>query len=798
MSRRAVSLAAITLALLPAGAAASPYIHAHRGGSLVRADGKQRARYPENSQAAFRAAAAAGYVLELDAKLTADGVPVVLHDATLERTTNCEGAVAAQTAVELREDCELDLLGTAEVSRQLRPADARRAPVPTLAEVLRLAGRRGASINLEVKNIPTDPDFELGDAFAESVAKTVRASGFPPSRLIVQSFWPLNLDVFEADPYFADAETSLLTLRDPPTPLNQVGPAFARARGYEWVSPQWPIDELGGLTTAAYIAEAHALGLRVVPFTLDDAESVREATLAGVDAVITNDPAMGRRVIARAGPARPRIPPPPSQAECLGARAGLHGPPVVARSPAPGAPRVFAMQFMQELRHVRSYSSFRTKIECTIREYVVPRMARGRPNLVAFNEDVGLMTIATGSRGSSARALFEEPASGPSCEPQGVPCGVLLSLAAVTASYGGPLAAYLGRFAPDLQPLSAAFVSATDTFARGWMQVFSDMARRYGIYILGSNNQAPFRESVDPSEIAAFADPDRPRPESVFVATSPRVYNEVFMWGPEDVNHEGPTPLRNVVTTNRKVPLTPIEETIQLAPGASTGPDAIENLRPYRLPETRARIGFATSLPAFIYGHELGAPQPLDPCSDTASFYMQCMDRLGVNLVIQDEANPGRWAGPAGEGTYQPLEWMRSTWRAVADPSAGFTYNVTPHMVGNLADLAFDGQTAITQRGLRGRRRCTYVGNSSFQPAAPENDPLRLRPYAGRKREFLAIAPWVVPDAPRARLRATSIALAPGSGAPTENDYLETAVVADLPFPALARRANCVGVRGGG
>ena len=798
MSWRAVSAAAIALALLPAGATASPYVHAHRGGSLVSVDGKQRPRYPENSPAAFRAAAEAGYVLELDVKLTADGVAVVVHDATLERTTDCEGTVASLTAAELREDCELDLLGTAEVSRRLPPHDARRVPVPTLAEVLRLARRRRASINLEVKNVPTDPDFEIGDAFAESVANTVRASGFPPSRLIVQSFWPLNLDVFEADPYFGNAETSLLTLRDPPTPLNQVGPAFARARGYEWVSPEWPIDPLGGLTTAAYIAEAHALGLRVVPFTLDAPKSVRAATLAGVDAVITNDPAMARRVIARATPPRPRIPPPPSPSDCRQVRAGLRAPPIEAYSPAPGAPRVFAMQFMQELRHVRSYASFRTKIECTIREYVVPRMARGRSNLVAFNEDVGLMTIATGSRGSGARALFEEPARGPSCEPQGVPCGVLLALGAVTASYGGPLAAYLGRFAPALQPLSAAFVSATDTFARGWMQVFSDMARRYGVYILGSNNQAPFRESFDPSEIAAFADPDQPRPDSVFVATSPRVYNEVFMWGPEDVRREGPSPLRNVVTTNRKVPLTPIEETIQLAPGASTGPDAVENLRPYRLPDTRARIGFATSLPAFIYGHELGTPQPLDPCSDTARFYMQCMDRLGVNLVIQDEANPGRWAGPAGEGTYQPLEWMRSTWRAVADRSAGFTYNVTPHLVGNLADLAFDGQTAITQRGLQGERRCTYVGNTSFQPAAPESDPPRLRPYAGRKREFLAIAPWVVPDAPRAQLRATSVALAPGSGASTENDYLETAVVADLPFPAVEERANCVGVPGGG
>ena len=75
----------------------------------------------------------------------------------------------------------------------------------------------------------------------------------------------------------------------------------------------------------------------------------------------------------------------------------------------------------------------------------------------------------------------------------------------------------------------------TDTFARGFMQTFSDMARRYGVYVLGSNSQAPFRESTDPADVDALADPDLPRPRSVFVATSDSVYNEAFMWAPHDV-----------------------------------------------------------------------------------------------------------------------------------------------------------------------------------------------------------------------------------------------------------------------
>jgi len=358
-------------------------------------------------------------------------------------------------------------------------------------------------------------------------------------------------------------------------------------------------------------------------------------------------------------------------------------------------------------------------------------------------------------------------------------------ISSLLGTYSGPVGAYQTRF-PTLPSISAVFTGGTDTFGRGWMQVFSDMARRYGVYILGSNNQAPFRESVDPSEIDIFRDPDLPRPKSVYVANGPEVYNEAFLWAPYQARVEGPQPLRNVVQQNKKVPLTDIENVLQITNGPSTGADAVENLRPFRLPGTDARLGFATSLPAFIYGDP---PAGTDPCSDTSKYYMRCLDRLGTNVVMQDEANPGPWVSAAP--FWQPLDWMRSTWRAVSDPTVSFSYNVTPHLVGQLGDLVFDGQTAITQRGLRGRG-CNYVGNSRFMPNPPDNDPASLAPYAGPKREFLALVPWVTPDAPRAALRATQAKLAPGSGDRLENDYLETAIAADLPFPPDSRRRNCI------
>ena len=160
-----------------------------------------------------------------------------------------------------------------------------------------------------------------------------------------------------------------------------------------------------------------------------------------------------------------------------------------------------------------------------------------------------------------------------------------------------------------------------------------------------SNDQAPFRRTSDPAAVRALADPDRPRPRSVYVATSPHVGNETFLWGPRDVRRHGPPMLRNVVARNLKVPLTPIEQALALTPGPSTGAAARANLRPYRLPGTRARLGFATSLPAFTYGDP---PAGSDPCTDTARWYMRCLDRLGANVVVQADANPGAWTARTG------------------------------------------------------------------------------------------------------------------------------------------------------
>jgi len=58
-------------------------------------------------------------------------------------------------------------------------------------------------------------------------------------------------------------------------------------------------------------------------------------------------------------------------------------------------------------------ASFRRMIDCMLRQIVVPRMARNRPDVVVFTEDIGLMTIATGSRGKATRDAFASGAVAP-------------------------------------------------------------------------------------------------------------------------------------------------------------------------------------------------------------------------------------------------------------------------------------------------------------------------------------------------------------------------------------------------
>src|SRR4051794_12281716 len=269
---RATLLVAAVSAALAAPAAAAPEIHAHRGGTV--SNGKPT--YSEETLQAYKRAAANGFVLEVDAKLTRDGVPVAVHDATLDRTTTCSGEVRAYTLTRLR-SCRFDVLGSPGGglrTRATKPAGR----IATIAEVLELARLTGSRVNLEIKNLPTDPDWDPTPGYANRIMDVVKAARLNRSQLLIQSFIATNLDV--AKQRIRHVRTSVLALS-----VSDALVTLAKDKGYDYVSPQWPFS-------AAFVRQVHAAGALALPFTLDKRADVRAAARAKVDGLITDDPLM--------------------------------------------------------------------------------------------------------------------------------------------------------------------------------------------------------------------------------------------------------------------------------------------------------------------------------------------------------------------------------------------------------------------------------------------------------------------------------------------------------------------------
>jgi len=260
-----------------------PLVIAHRGWSGIA---------PENTLPAFQLALQAGAdLVELDYHHTADGVPVVIHDATLKRTTD---AAARWTGDGLRL--------TARTLAELRPLDAgawfhpRFAGIaaPTLSEALDLIQATGVTL-IERK---------AGDA--ATLARLLRERGLV-NRVIVQSF---DWDYLRA-----------LRAELPGQVLGALGPR-GRADGRpltpeERILGPAQLDEIAALggriavwsrdVTRNSIIAAQARGLKVWVYTIDDPALFRALVALGVDGVITNEPARAWRTLATTGqpPLRP-------------------------------------------------------------------------------------------------------------------------------------------------------------------------------------------------------------------------------------------------------------------------------------------------------------------------------------------------------------------------------------------------------------------------------------------------------------------------------------------------------------
>ncbi|MCI3919110.1 glycerophosphodiester phosphodiesterase [Paenibacillus sp. TRM 82003] len=229
-------------------------IYAHRGWS---------SKAPENTMAAFRMALEAPYVagLELDVQLSKDGVPVVIHDFTLDRTTNGKGLVKEHTLSELQKLDAGRWFGEAFEGER----------IPTLVEALELAKGRGR-VNIELKTAGL-----LYPGIAEAAVRAIREAGMEKD-VYFTSFD--HVTMVEAKAIAPDIPTGLLVAGRPIALRAQFD-----ATGASVLSIAFPY------ITPDLVREAEAMGIELFAWTLNEKEHIRQvAALDGSIAICTNYP----------------------------------------------------------------------------------------------------------------------------------------------------------------------------------------------------------------------------------------------------------------------------------------------------------------------------------------------------------------------------------------------------------------------------------------------------------------------------------------------------------------------------
>lgn len=226
---------------------------AHRGGGTLA---------PENTLAAFRMGTSHGYrAFECDVKLSADGIPFLLHDATLERTTNGQGLAGRLPWAEL---ARLDAGGW-------HAPQFAGEPLATLEAVAAHVLSEGAALDIEIKPTP-GTERETGRVVAMHAAKLWSRSDLPP---LLSSFQPEALHAAR------DAE-----------------PQLPRALVFDELRTGWfeQVLDLGcvavvtshSLMDAALAAKLHAWGLAAMCFTVNEPRDAHRLLALGIDGIVTD------------------------------------------------------------------------------------------------------------------------------------------------------------------------------------------------------------------------------------------------------------------------------------------------------------------------------------------------------------------------------------------------------------------------------------------------------------------------------------------------------------------------------
>jgi len=217
---------------------------------------------PENTLAAFRLGASHGYrAFECDVKLSADGIPFLLHDATLQRTTSGHGPAAALTWNELS---RLD----AGAWHSRRYAGE---PVPTFAAIARFCLRNDFALDVEIKPSP-GRELETGRVVAATAATLWSSATVPP---LLTSFKPATLQG-----------------------ARETAPQLPRALLLDALRAGW-LDEAKALDCvavvtdyalldAAVLAAIHGAGMRSLVYTVNDPAEAGRLDALGIDGIVTD------------------------------------------------------------------------------------------------------------------------------------------------------------------------------------------------------------------------------------------------------------------------------------------------------------------------------------------------------------------------------------------------------------------------------------------------------------------------------------------------------------------------------
>ena len=243
--------------LLKASTSKSPWIIAHRG---------FRAKYPENTLIAFQAALDAGVtMIELDVTHTRDGKLVVMHDNTLDRTTNGRGPIIEYSLKEVK---KLD------AGSWFNPIFANQH-VPQLEEVLDLINGR-VLINIEIKP-HTDAVPNPSNSIERQVVELINRRKIQ-DKVLISSF---GKNILEKIASLESPPALALISRDP---ADSSTLAFCRRlKIFSW-HPS-PV-----ILTSNQVEAMHAEGLKVFPYNVDTPEQFKQMFDMHVDGLISNDP----------------------------------------------------------------------------------------------------------------------------------------------------------------------------------------------------------------------------------------------------------------------------------------------------------------------------------------------------------------------------------------------------------------------------------------------------------------------------------------------------------------------------